>query len=565
MKKAFLKILMVTLLISVALFAVACSIITDEQESGITYKKNEDGKSYTVVAIDTRSSVVTIPAEYQGLPVTGINLSRSFYAKGGQDTVIDFTPYHQSVTKIEIPSTVKEIGWFTSTFMNLTEVIVDSENATFKTIDGNLYSKDGSALLGYARGKQQSEFVIPSHVTTIGNEAFAVCPHLKNIVIPDSVTTIKSSAFNGLLITSVKIPKSVVTIEPVAFLGCNQLFDVEINANITGEGDHYASAFYNCDSIMRVTIGEDVEVLNDAVIDKLSSLKIVEVINNSKHITIEKGSDEHGGIGKLALYVANREEGYVSKLSQEGDFWVFTEGEDRILVNYQGVAMDVVVPDDITKINDLAFFGADVATIKTGDGVTEIGMYAFAGERVVSVEIGKNVQTIKESAFEDAYHLVEIINKSEYITLEKGSDEDFYGIEDVEIISNRDDSYVSKVIKEDGFVTFEYESDVYLMAYYGAEVDIIIPTEVTFIHSYAFKGRVINSVVFGENVRYIAKYAFYGCANLTEAKFEDVSNWYFIESNAIEGLEEWEAISVTSSSKNAMLLIQGGAFAKRDE
>ncbi|MBQ3046912.1 MAG: leucine-rich repeat domain-containing protein, partial [Clostridia bacterium] len=59
-----------------------------------------------------------------------------------------------SLTSIEIPNSVTSIG--EAPFRgcdSLTSIAVDSNNANYKDIDGNLYSKDGKTLIQYAIGK----------------------------------------------------------------------------------------------------------------------------------------------------------------------------------------------------------------------------------------------------------------------------------------------------------------------------------------------------------------------------------------------------------------------------
>ena len=97
--------------------------------------------------------------------------------------------------KIKIPRNVTFIG--TGAFGNckLESITVDEKNTEYKSVDGNLYSKDGKTLIQYATGKKQARFTIPDGVMTIGAWAFSRCESLKEIVIPKSVTTIEDTAF----------------------------------------------------------------------------------------------------------------------------------------------------------------------------------------------------------------------------------------------------------------------------------------------------------------------------------------------------------------------------------
>jgi hypothetical protein len=78
---------------------------------------------------------------------------------------------------------------------SLTSITVDLDNAAYKSIDGNLYTKDGKTLIQYAIGKTDTSFEIPDSVTSIGDDAFSSCDSLTSVVIGDSVTSIGDDAF----------------------------------------------------------------------------------------------------------------------------------------------------------------------------------------------------------------------------------------------------------------------------------------------------------------------------------------------------------------------------------
>lgn len=98
------------------------------------------------------------------------------------------------LVEITIPSNVSFIGEATLQCVNLVNIFVEEDNQHFKSIDGNLYSKDGTVLIWYCIGKDETRFVIPDTVTTIGYNNFSGCD-LREVVIPASVTTIEKSVF----------------------------------------------------------------------------------------------------------------------------------------------------------------------------------------------------------------------------------------------------------------------------------------------------------------------------------------------------------------------------------
>ena len=106
--------------------------------------------------------------------------------------------------KIKIPKTVEYLEMFS--FIDckkLTSIEVDEENTVYKSIDGNLYSKDGSKLVHYSRAKSETTFSIPEGVTTIKSGAFCGCKHLDSVIVPESTVTIMINAFVNCDLNSV--------------------------------------------------------------------------------------------------------------------------------------------------------------------------------------------------------------------------------------------------------------------------------------------------------------------------------------------------------------------------
>lgn len=95
------------------------------------------------------------------------------------------------VTSYTIPAGVKKIG-YAHTFYDmgeaLTELKVAPGNTHYKSVDGVLYSMDGTELLGVPRSKvfENNTFYIPEGVTFMGELSFSRNYGLKKIVLPNS-------------------------------------------------------------------------------------------------------------------------------------------------------------------------------------------------------------------------------------------------------------------------------------------------------------------------------------------------------------------------------------------
>lgn len=153
---------------------------------------------------------------------------------------------------------------------SLAEITVDEANAKFKSEDGNLYSKNGETLIKYAPGKTESSFALPESVTKIESSAFDYCVNLTEITVNEANTKFKSVDGNlyskdgttlakyavGKDAESFVIPETITSIGDYAFCGCQSLKSVTVPANVTEIG---MGAFFGCESltgvIFEITVG----------------------------------------------------------------------------------------------------------------------------------------------------------------------------------------------------------------------------------------------------------------------------------------------------------------------
>ena len=194
------------------MFSLCGSLSNISVNSENAYFQSIDGNLYTK---DGTTFLQYAPGKQQD----------SFVIPDGVTTVSNHAFSHSHFLYLTIPQSVTTIKANAFEYFNdLRSISVDAENAYFQSIDGDLYTKDGTTFLQYAHGKQQDSFAIPDGVTTIGDFAFKNCDNLTSVIIPDSVTTIGSEAFEFCYnLTSVIIGNGVTTIADWAFEFCDNL------------------------------------------------------------------------------------------------------------------------------------------------------------------------------------------------------------------------------------------------------------------------------------------------------------------------------------------------------
>ena len=81
---------------------------------------------------------------------------------------------NENIKRIEITGEVSSIeeGFFLR-YSSLEHINVAEENEYFKSIDGVLYTKDGSAVVAYPIGRAETEYIIPEQCVAIYSYAFA--------------------------------------------------------------------------------------------------------------------------------------------------------------------------------------------------------------------------------------------------------------------------------------------------------------------------------------------------------------------------------------------------------
>ncbi|MCD8118827.1 MAG: leucine-rich repeat domain-containing protein [Lachnospiraceae bacterium] len=344
---------------------------------------------------------VTIPSEYEGLPVTeiggekiccdGVSLD-AFRGTAVEEVVIPESVTRigegafrgcEHLTSLTIPESVTWIGgaafygtpWY------------DSLNDEFVIVgDGLLIKYNGT----------DADVVIPDGVKGIYG-AFDDNENLTSVTIPESVTQILWDAFSGCAaLTEVYIPESVSLIGDNAFNGCKALAKVSGGAGITQIG---AYAFSYNDALSDFTFGERVEEIGYCAffqctalteVDFPDSLRIIgdQAFQNCSALATVKNGKNVIAVGYWAF-------DDTPWLEAQTDYYVVVG--KNVLIEYNGKDKDLVLPDTIT------YLGGAFSAMEELDELT-------------SIVIPESVRGIAARALDSQMYLASITIEGDRVT-----------------------------------------------------------------------------------------------------------------------------------------------------
>ena len=275
----------------------------------LAYTLSEDGSYYIVSGIGSFSGTeVVIPSTYKDLPVTTIG-SHAFTLK---ETITGIT-LGENISTIEdeaftlctslksfyIPAGVTSIGKYVFTdCSSLTEITVNENNPIYKSVDGNLYTKDGKTLLQYAAGNTRTSFTVPEEVVTIDEAAFCRTTKLTDLIIPGNVKKIGANAVSNCTnLINVTISEGLTDIGTAAFVACTNLKSISIPDSVTNIGSH---VFLNCSGLESVTLGSGITQITEEMF--WGCKRIIHFVISDKIESIGKSAFAYSSICNIVIY-----------------------------------------------------------------------------------------------------------------------------------------------------------------------------------------------------------------------------------------------------------------------
>ena len=181
--------------------------------------------------------------------------------------------YCRSLTSIEIPKSVSYIGnEVIYGCSSLESIVIDADNPYYDSRNNcNAIIETWSNTL--LAGCKNS--IIPNTVSSIKNNAFALCEGLTSIEIPNSVNYIGDDAFIYCTsLTSIEIPYSVYDLGDYAFAYCSSLTSAELSENIWRLGDF---VFYGCSALTSIEIPYSVTTIGHCAFQDCVGLTEIEL------------------------------------------------------------------------------------------------------------------------------------------------------------------------------------------------------------------------------------------------------------------------------------------------
>lgn len=356
--------------------------------------------------------------------------------------------------------------------VSLTGFTVDSGNDNFLSDEeGVLFNKDKTKLIQYPIGKENTSYIIPSSVITVGKYAFDSC---KNLI------TVSGGA-------------KVKYIEYRAFYYCTNITEISLGGNIISVGRY---AFYYCYSLKTVNYQGTETQWNKVSVDGDNHWLTDCTFNYVDGIVRDDGLIESGNCSENVYYTLN----------EDGLLYIFGEG-----IMYKGnnppwesrkdLIKTVIIENGVTSIGDAAFrYLTNVESITIPDTVTYIGYWVF--DNCTSLEkliIPDSVTFIDEGCFDGCTNLKEVKLPAKATGM---GGFDF-----------RSCSSLERVTIPEGV------TDIANRCFYNCKSlkEVLLPESVTSIGEFAFAGcNNLESVNIPENVKSIGEWAFWACSSISE-------------------------------------------------
>ena len=390
----------------------------------------------------------------------------------------------------------------------------DEEVTIPDSINGTTVSSIGEYT--FAENEILTKVRIPKNVASLQYEAFYDCTNLKNVEFEEGskLQTIGQQTFMGCgSLENFTCPDGVETIEKQAFVACTVLENVQFNENLKTIGEH---AFSNT-GVKSVIIPDNVTLLGAGCFYQCKKLESVIIGKNVKTIdgvTFYECSALKNV--KLSNVVTIASDAFIGTALETIEFPDTLKNIGENAFSYSSLTK-VDIPSSVESIGESAFAGCRaLKEAKIGNGLAFISESAFAGCDLESIIIGNKVESIKRRAFSNNRNLTKITIPKNVTAIEYAA---FAGCTNLEVIELPDtlERVDGKAFEGTKWLANQKDGVVYINSIAYAykndstkKADVEIKKGTTKISGYAFYEKEnVATVTIPEGVDEIGEAAFY--------------------------------------------------------
>ena len=325
---------------------------------------------------------------------------RYSYLAGGNTATVIYDDSYMTLTNVVIPATitVKGTDYFVTAIGN--NAFYECKNLQSVTISDGITVIGNRAFEGVHDG--DTEFTLPSTLTTIGENAFWNVNGLKTLILPDGLESIGNSAFaycNGL--TEVELPAALTSIGQRVFVGDGSLSSVRSKIESPMAIDESAFA-----------VSSEWDESNNTYINEPTSA-VLYVPEGKKGVyestpgwdmfsAIEEGTPfiYSDGILKYSCSPSSM----TATLIIDAIYQELTNVEIPATITVNGVEYHV------KTIGNAAFQDCrNLQSVVLHEGLETIGNFAFQSSSVSEINLPSTLKKIGESAFQNCWNVETIV------------------------------------------------------------------------------------------------------------------------------------------------------------
>ena len=502
-----------------------------------------------------------------------------------------------SLTQIDFPETLSQIGEYAfmesgltavtlkqhltslgagafASCHSLTAIDVVAANTAYQSVNGVVYTKDGTTVVAYPAGNAATSYTVLSGTTAVGDAAFYGAAKLSSVTLPTGVQTIGNFAFAECTnVTSYSLPATLTDIGEYAFAANTNLPSISIPDNVIRIGRF---AFYLDWKLTAVRFGTNSKLarigLETFAYCGLTSFTVPANVSTIAQFAFLGCSNmtsatfaENSKLASISAYMFDGCDNLKTITFKSGS--ALTSIQAHGLEGMRKLTSIDFGDTKLTNIDNFAFrFCESLTEFNIPDGVTYLGRYAFYEcAALTTVRVPASVEYIGRFAFLGA-EKVNVYFAAETLPAYLAEDWDhgilgyYLGVTDV--ITEGDWTYAKltsggvAIIQYTGSATsidltkLDFGGEIVnvggsAFAYSGVE-NIVLPESVVTIQANAFYHSAIKNVTIPENVEFIGKQAF-ADTPLASLSFATNAKVKVIEQSAFEGTTLLSSVTLPAS------------------